>query len=40
MFWMQNTTAEDMEVALGRVWAATKKCPGTAEALQSPETFL
>lgn len=35
-----NTTAEEMEVALGRVWAATKKCPGTAGALHSPDIVI
>lgn len=31
---------EEMEVALGRVWAATKQYPGTAEALHSPDVVI
>lgn len=41
---MQSTTeervVEEMEVALGRVWAATKQYPGTAEALHSPDVVI
>lgn len=36
----EGGTAEEMEVALGRVWAATKQCPGTAGALHSPDTVI
>lgn len=36
----ESGAAGEMEVALGRVWAATKQCPGTAGALRSPDVVI